>query len=967
MEGHWTAEIFIDEGDGFDYITTEDFTIRYDFTEHRMCRSIQANDPWDPIGITNTFYQTDGLANTWMKCDIVSIPLEIRWDWYEPNGSLYTQSTYLSDAPGGDYWDWMKAWSGIYVDNAAAESKTGHWEVRVFIKDPFGNWDQEYTDHFEIRESPNTNPQVSVVPSPSNPMEGQGISLQFNVTDNAYLSSAELYWNDGSLHSQNWSSINNTLLNQTAAIGSFPEAAQIIYWGTAIDASGNSSETPHATLTILDSDVQGPEITNVSVTEVNANGNGIIEAGEQVRIDWNASDPSGISSVTLFVNGVSILVQGSYFALCGPFAPGNYPYSITATDNDNSHSSTTHSGVFTVAVPSSPVVISPNGGELWTIAAPAIISWNPGSTTFESIDILLSRDNGGSWNPLITNYSGTPNSWQWQNVTGPESDQCLIKVIGNFLGGSVEDVSDAVFMIHPPASCLEVSADIMEGIPGELLELPVRCEDLTNANITAFQFTLSFNPDSLQTESPFYSLEGCLSAGWTLFEVHDNNAGTLTLGGFGVTPLSGSGILIKPVLRLVSNALPGSCSQVHFDSFTFNEGVPCASTTDGRICARMTNMISGCVEYYGGAYPVPNIYLINDHAQSQLTNATGCYEFASLLSGESYMIMPEPHPDQIGCDGAISFFDASLAAQGAIGLITLNPLQSCAADVSCNQQVSFFDASLIAQYAIGIITEWPEECSFRSMCYEPSHRTYEPLSEDHLTEDYIGICMGDVSGNWTPGTNLDEQAYGTPISDEIFDGRTLRLLNLAGSDAYSTEISVRFSPDQLRFTNYTLNSEAGDWTAYIVSDNSGVTLGAFGSSPVEEGEDILELHFEPAAASASQIDLEILDFRINESFRTQGTVYAGVSSLAEDFQLLQNYPNPFNPTTEISFSAPRAAELSIRVYDLLGREVDVLLNQRVQAGNHKLKWTCRDCASGIYLIAMQAPDFYSVRKAVFMK
>src|SRR3989339_381276 len=449
-----------------------------------------------------------------------------------------------------------------------------------------------------------------LTPQPSAPLEGQNISLLLSVSDNAYLSTAALNWNDGTPHSQAWSSIHSTALNQTVSIGSYAEGAQIIYWGTAADASGNSSETAHTTLAVLDSDTDGPIITNIQVSEVGGNINGIIEAGEQVRLDWSANDPSGISSVTLNVNGSPVSVLDSYYSLCGPFAPGNYPYTISVADNDNSPASSAHNGFFTVESLPAPVVVAPNGGEVWTIGSPAVVSWNPGLVNYESTDIYLSRDNGGVWSPLVTGYVGTPFTWQLGIVTEPASNQCLVKVVGNYPGGSVEDVSDALFVIQSAAACVEVSAGTLEGVRNELLELPVNCEDVSNANITAFQFTLSFNPDSILAEPPYYILNGCLAEGWTIFEVHDNIAGSLTLGGFGVAPLSGSGILTKPVFRLAADALPGSCSQLQFDSFQFNEGTPCAATTGGQICAHMTNTVSGCLSYYNSDFAIPNIQLV---------------------------------------------------------------------------------------------------------------------------------------------------------------------------------------------------------------------------------------------------------------------------------------------------------------------------------------------------------------------
>lgn len=69
----------------------------------------------------------------------------------------------------------------------------------------------------------------------------------------------------------------------------------------------------------------------------------------------------------------------------------------------------------------------------------------------------------------------------------------------------------------------------------------------------------------------------------------------------------------------------------------------------------------------------------------------------------------------------------------------------------------------------------------------------------------------------------------------------------------------------------------------------------------------------------------------------------------ERFELLQNYPNPFNPSTTIAFILPRAAEVSLKVYTLLGDEVATLVNGPFEAGFHEARWNASTTASGVYV------------------
>lgn len=89
------------------------------------------------------------------------------------------------------------------------------------------------------------------------------------------------------------------------------------------------------------------------------------------------------------------------------------------------------------------------------------------------------------------------------------------------------------------------------------------------------------------------------------------------------------------------------------------------------------------------------------------------------------------------------------------------------------------------------------------------------------------------------------------------------------------------------------------------------------------------------------------------------------------FTLEQNYPNPFNPITTIKYSLPSNVETflatSVRVYDVLGKEVAVLVNQKQSAGNYEIKFDGSKLASGVYFYKLQAGDFISIKKLVLMK
>lgn len=107
-----------------------------------------------------------------------------------------------------------------------------------------------------------------------------------------------------------------------------------------------------------------------------------------------------------------------------------------------------------------------------------------------------------------------------------------------------------------------------------------------------------------------------------------------------------------------------------------------------------------------------------------------------------------------------------------------------------------------------------------------------------------------------------------------------------------------------------------------------------------------------------------LDFRANTP-QTIGII--PISSIAKDFSLSQNYPNPFNPNTKINFSLPKGDYVSLRIYDMLGREVNVLVNENLSAGEYEVDFNANELSSGIYYYQIRSGKFTSVKKMILTK
>jgi hypothetical protein len=90
-------------------------------------------------------------------------------------------------------------------------------------------------------------------------------------------------------------------------------------------------------------------------------------------------------------------------------------------------------------------------------------------------------------------------------------------------------------------------------------------------------------------------------------------------------------------------------------------------------------------------------------------------------------------------------------------------------------------------------------------------------------------------------------------------------------------------------------------------------------------------------------------------------------TLPLEFNIAQNYPNPFNPTTTIQYDLPEPSDVTLAIFDLLGRKVQTLVDDNQEAGRHVVSWNGGDKPSGIYFYKINAGDFSETRKMELIK
>jgi hypothetical protein len=120
-------------------------------------------------------------------------------------------------------------------------------------------------------------------------------------------------------------------------------------------------------------------------------------------------------------------------------------------------------------------------------------------------------------------------------------------------------------------------------------------------------------------------------------------------------------------------------------------------------------------------------------------------------------------------------------------------------------------------------------------------------------------------------------------------------------------------------------------------------------------------------------DIRIYNRALNE-VEIDSLYNEGVTSVDEinfiiphTFELYQNYPNPFNPSTTIEYQIPEISFVTLKVYDVLGNEIETLINEEKPIGTHTIEFDATNLPSGIYFYKLQIPNFTQTKKMILLK
>jgi len=144
----------------------------------------------------------------------------------------------------------------------------------------------------------------------------------------------------------------------------------------------------------------------------------------------------------------------------------------------------------------------------------------------------------------------------------------------------------------------------------------------------------------------------------------------------------------------------------------------------------------------------------------------------------------------------------------------------------------------------------------------------------------------------------------------------------------------------------------------------GNVTGLYPAAPFNQPEGFIEETGRPGLYPKS-LYLAQLNERLG--IPTQVSDQDAIATIPTSFKVYPNYPNPFNPSTTIAFDLPVRDHVVVRIYDLIGREVDVLLNETMHSGHHTVQWNAANRPSGVYFFRVQSESYVESGKIVLSR
>ena len=225
---------------------------------------------------------------------------------------------------------------------------------------------------------------------------------------------------------------------------------------------------------------------------------------------------------------------------------------------------------------------------------------------------------------------------------------------------------------------------------------------------------------------------------------------------------------------------------------------------------------------------------------------------------------------------------------------------------------------------------------------------------ENLQNDYPAFLNNTIGIGWNSNQFLPQFAYG--LAGDLF-GDQFSSLKIRGNDGANNEAL----PDVLDKTDSSFN--------FSLSYLSNGTKPAGGWIEKSGGAKIVFLGFGFESINNNESSISRTDVLNTILQWFDGTLDAENENpfIVSDYKLSQNYPNPFNPVTVISYRVPVKSFVSLKVYDIIGREIQSLVNEEKDAGRYEIYFDASSLSSGVYFYKIKSESYSEIKKMVLIK
>ena len=435
--------------------------------------------------------------------------------------------------------------------------------------------------------------------------------------------------------------------------------------------------------------------------------------------------------------------------------------------------------------------------------------------------------------------------------------------------------------------------------------IPITVGDLTGLGVISFQFTVTYN--SAYVNITEVTTTGALAAVLNAPVYNTGTPGQITVAAAGQSALAGSGKLIYLKATMVGK---GSTT-LHFSDFSFNEGTPASTPTDGLV---MVPSLSVKVSDISVAALVGGTFTLPITTESVTGQNALSYQFTVSFD-----------PTKINLNGA----SITNTMSSGFGAPVYNTTVPGALTVAAAGQTALTGSGTLINLVGTVVAVGSSTVGFTSFQYNEG----TPAAGGVDGSVAIVIALKPVLNSRIP-TTVHTVGRNVPTTFSV-DATDLN----GGALVYTWKLNdaVVLGPGPRNSYVYTSTDPHG--TARKIAC--------------------------VFATAAGLSDSTWWNFTI--------TGIADIDPIPAEFALGQNYPNPFNPTTQISYSLPKEASVTFEIYNMLGVKVRTLMAGEMKgAGQYTTTWDGKDNSgvtmpTGIYLYRIQAGSFVASKKMTLLK